>query len=175
MGCLSSGIFWGVLIIVVGILVLIRVIFGVHIPIFSLIIGLLLIYFGVRVITGMSCSRRTKTVVFEDKKIEAVSGGKYDVVFGRNTVDLTGIELKQGATRVEVNTVFGSSIVKIDPAMPVKIRASAAFGSAKTPDQGIAGFGEHTFKSDTFKQAEAQNYLLVILNVVFGSSEVVIK
>ena len=174
MGC-SSGIFWGVLIIIVGLVVIINVIFGSRIPIFPLIIGLLLIYFGIRVLTGISCRRTSKTSVFEEKSIEAKTSGKYDVLFGKSVIDLSGVELKEGVTKVEVNTVFGSSIIKVDPNMPIKIRASSAFGSARTPDENMVGFGEHTYKSDSLKTSETQNYLLLVMNVVFGSSEVVKK
>lgn len=176
MGCLSSGIFWGVLIIIVGILVLIRVIFGVYIPIFSLIIGLFLIYFGIRIIIGMSCCRRSKTVVFEEKIIDgAVLSGKYDVVFGKSVIDLTGIERKPGVTKVEINTVFGSAIIKIDPAQAIKIRASSVFGSARLPDGNMTAFGDYTYKTDSLKQSDTKDYLLIKLDVVFGSAEVVIK
>jgi hypothetical protein len=176
MGCLSSGIFWGVLVVIIGLVIIINVIFGTKIPIIPIIFGLIFIYIGIRIITGNSWCRRTRTAIFEETKYEkATGGGKYDVIFGRNVVDLSDIQLKEGMTRVEVNTIFGSSVVKINPAMPVKIRASAAFGSAHMPDHGMAGFGEHTYKTDTLKQADTPNYLLVILNVVFGSSEVVTK
>ncbi len=176
MGCLSSGIFWGVLIVIVGILVLIRVIFGVHIPIFSLIIGLLLIYFGVRIITGMSCCRREKTVVFEEKHIEGASAsGKYDVIFGKSMIDLTRVELKEGVARIDVNTVFGSSVIKIDPAMPIKIRATSVFGSVRLPDGNTTAFGDYTYKTDSLQQVETKDYLLIKLDVVFGSSEIVVK
>lgn len=174
MGC-SSGIFWGVLIIIIGIVVIINVIFGSKIPIFPLIIGLILIYFGIRIIAGMSCRRSVKVAAFEEKNIETKAGGKYDVVFGKSVIDLTGIELKEGISKVEVNTIFGSSVIKIDPNMPVKIRASSAFGSARTPDENMVSFGEHTYKSDSLKTTETKNYLLIVLNVVFGSSEVVSK
>lgn len=127
-------------------------------------------------LTGISCRRSSKTTVFEEKKIEATtSTGKYDVIFGKSVIDLTGIELKEGVSKVEINTVFGSSVIKIDPAMPIKIRASSAFGSARTPDENMVGFGEHTYKSDSLKQTDTKNYLLILLNVVFGSAEVVKK
>ncbi|MBS4016031.1 MAG: hypothetical protein KGZ86_06325 [Candidatus Latescibacteria bacterium] len=176
MSCLSSGIFWGVLIVVIGILVLIRVIFGVQIPILSLIIGLLLIYFGVRIITGMSCCRRPRTVVFEEKHIRGTAAQeKYDVVFGKSTIDLTSIELKPGMNKVEINTIFGNSIIKIDPAMPVKIRASAVFGSARLPDGSTTAFGDYTYQTDTLKHNESKDYLLIKLDVVFGSAEIVTR
>ena len=176
MGCLSSGIFWGVLIVIVGIVVIINVIFGTKIPIVSLIFGLLLIYFGVKIITGMSCCRSPKAMIFEEKKIEtATPSGKYDVIFGRSVIDLAKTELKEGVSKVEVNIVFGSSVIKIDPSMPVKIKASSAFGSGRLPDGNMVAFGEYTYKTDSLKQTDTKNYLLIKLNVVFGSAEVVAK
>lgn len=176
MCCLSSGIFWGVIIVIIGIVVIINVIFGTKIPIFPLIFGLLLIYFGVKIITGMSCRRSPKTVIFEEKKIETTTAsGKYDVIFGKSVIDLTKTELKEGVSKVKINTVFGSSVIKINPTMPVKIKATSAFGSAQMPDQTMVGFGEYTYKSDSYKQSDQKNYLLIDLHVVFGSAEVVTK
>lgn len=176
MGCLFSGIFWGVIIVIIGIVVIINVIFGTKIPIIPLIIGLLLIYFGVKIITGTSWRRSPKSVIFEEKKIETTSpSGKYDVIFGRSVIDLTKTEIKEGVSTVEINTVFGSSVIKIDPSMPIKIQASSAFGSGRLPDGNMVAFGEYTYKSDSLKKSDAKNYLLIELHVVFGSAEVVTK
>jgi predicted membrane protein len=176
MGCLFSSIFWGVIIIIIGIVVIINVIFGTKIPIIPLIIGLILIYFGVRIITGLSCRRSPKSVIFEEKKIETTTpSGKYDVIFGRSVIDLTKSEIKEGVSKVEINTIFGSSVVKIDPMMPVKIKASSAFGSGRLPDGNMVAFGEYTYKSDTLKKTDTEDYLLIELHVVFGSAEVVAK
>ena len=176
MGCLFNGMFWGVIIIIIGIIVIINVVFGTKIPIFPLIFGLFLIYLGVKVITGISCHRTSRSAIFEEKKIETESPtGKYDVIFGRNVIDLTNVQLKEGVSRIEVNTVFGSSVLKINPSMPIKIIASSAFGSARMPDGNMVAFGEYTYKSDSLKQSDQKNYLLINLHVVFGSGEVVAK
>lgn len=173
MGCIFSSMFWGVIIIIIGIVIIINVIFGTRIPIFPLIIGLLLIYLGIKVLTGISCRRTERATILEEKKIEPTSpSGKYDVIFNRSVFDLTKIKLKEGVSKVEINTVFGSSVIKIDPTLPIKIRASSAFGSAHTPDENMVGFGKHTYKSDALKQTESKDYLLIVLNVVFGSAEV---
>lgn len=176
MGCLFGSMFWGLIIIIVGVVIIINVIFGTRIPIFSLIFGLILLYWGIRVITGISFHRSPSSVIFEEKKIETESpSGKYDVVFGKSVIDLTNVQLKEGVSKIEINTVFGSAVVKINPTMPVKIKASAAFGSARMPDETMIGFGEYSYKSDVLKQTDAKNYLLIYLHVVFGNAEVVAK
>ncbi|MEO0075089.1 MAG: LiaF domain-containing protein [candidate division WOR-3 bacterium] len=176
MGCLTSGVFWGVLIIIIGILILIRVIFGINIPIFSLIIGLLLIYLGIRIISGATCCRRPKTIIFEERNIEGTPAeNKYDVVFGKSLIDLSGIELKSGVTKVDINIVFGSATIKVNPSQPIKIRASSVFGSARLPDGNMTAFGDYTYKTDALKQTDTKDYLLIKMDVVFGNAEVVTK
>jgi predicted membrane protein len=176
MGCFCGGMFWGIIIIIIGLVVIINVIFGTKIPIIPLLFGLFLIYIGIRVLTGVSFHRTTRSAIFEEKKIEAVSpSGKYDVIFGKSVIDLSNAQLKEGISKVEINTVFGSAVIKINPTMPVKIRATSAFGRARMPDGTMVGFGEYTYKSDTLKKTDSQNYLYIELHVVFGGAEVVTK
>ncbi|MEO0082914.1 MAG: hypothetical protein ABIK33_00810 [candidate division WOR-3 bacterium] len=176
MGCLFSGIFWGIIIIIIGIVIIINVIFGTRIPIIPLIIGLLLIYLGIKVITGITWRKTPHTVVFEEKKIDITSPiDKYATVFGKSVIDLTNIEIKEGTPKVEINVVFGSSIIKIDPTKPIKIKTNAAFANARLPDESMVAFGEAVYLTDILKQTNTQNYLLVNLNVVFGNAEVVLK
>jgi predicted membrane protein len=176
MSFLFSGIFWGVVVVILGVIIIINAVFGTRIPIFPLLFGLFLIWLGVRVMTGPSHRKTPQQAIFEEKKIETDStSGKYDVVFGKGMIDLTGYKLKEGITRIEINTIFGSSEIKIDSAMPIKIRASSAFGSARMPDKSMVGFGENTYRSEVLKQTDTKNYLLIELHVVFGSAEVYAK
>ncbi len=176
MSFLFSGIFWGLVVVIVGLIIIINVIFHTNIPIFALVFGLFLIWLGIRVIVGPSHRKTPQQAIFEEKTIVTdSSSGKYDVIFGKGVIDLTGHTIKEGITRVEINTVFGSSEIKIDSAMPVKIRASSAFGSARMPDKSMVGFGENTYRSEALKQTDTKNYLLIDLHVVFGSAEVTAK
>ncbi len=173
MSFLFSGIFWGLVVVLLGLLIIINAIFGTRIPIFPILFGLFLIWLGIRVITGPSHHKTPQSAIFEEKTIITDStSGKYDVVFGKGVIDLTGYKVEEGVKRIEINTIFGSSEIKIDPTMPVKIRASSAFGSARMPDKSMVGFGENTYRTDTLKQTDTKNYLLIDLHVVFGSAEV---
>jgi hypothetical protein len=172
MGFLFSGIFWGIIVVLLGLTIILNVTTGVRIPFFRVFLGLLLIYWGISLLAG-SRFGRSSTAVFSDSEIRATSAGKQDVIFGRGVIDLSGMALKEGVNRYEVNTVFGASVIKLDPAMPVKVVASSAFAGVKMPDGGNIAFGETTYRSPNLK--EDSTYLLVKTSVVFGGTEVVNK
>lgn len=172
MGFLFSGVFWGIVVVLLGLSIILNVVAGVKIPFFRIFFGLLLIYWGLSLLIGARF-RRSGAAVFSDAKVKAASAGKHDVVFGRATIDLSGIALKEGVNRYEVNTIFGASVIRLDPAMPVKVIASAAFGGVKVPDGGNVAFGESTWRSSSLR--EDSTHLLVKADVVFGATEVVLK
>jgi len=172
MGFLFSGVFWGIIVVLLGLSIILNVVAGVKIPFFRIFFGLLLIYWGVSLLIGARFGR-SGTAVFSDASIKATSAGKQDVIFGRAVIDLSGIVLKEGVNRYEVNTVFGASVIKLDPAMPVKVVASSAFAGVKLPDGGNVAFGESTWRSPNLK--EDSTYLLVKTDVVFGGTEVEMK
>jgi predicted membrane protein len=175
MGFIFTGVFWGVVLILIGLGVIINVVFGIKIPIFRTIFALFLIYLGIQMLTGISFwSKSKKSAVFEEKAIEVITAAdKYDVVFGKGEIDLSGIELKDQNVRVDINTIFGGSVIKIDPAIPTKIVASSAFGGAHLPDGNVVAFGQYTYKTENFKSAE--KHLLIHAAVVFGGIEFVAK
>lgn len=175
MGFIFTGVFWGVVLILIGLGVIINVVFGIKIPIFRTIFALFLIYLGVQMLTGISFwNKSKKAAIFEEKKIEVTTtSDKYDVVFGKGEIDLSGIELKDQNVRVDINTVFGGSVIKINPALPTKIIVSSAFGGAHLPDGNVVAFGQYTYKNESFKNAK--KYLLINASVVFGGIEFVEK
>ena len=172
MSFVFSGLFWGAIVVLIGITIILNGVLGIRIPIIRIVFGLLLIYWGVSLLVGARFGR-SGAAVFSDSEVRASSAGKQDVIFGRSVIDLTGIVLKEGVNRYEVNTVFGASIIKLDRAMPVKVVASSAFAGVKMPDGGNIAFGETTYRSMSLK--EDSTYLLVKASVVFGGTEVVNK
>ena len=172
MSFVASGLFWGAIVVLIGITIILNGVLGVRIPIVRIVLGLLLIYWGVSLLIGARFGR-SHTAVFSDSEIRATSAGKQDVLFGRGVIDLTDIVLKEGVNRYEVNTVFGASTIRLDRAMPVKVVASSAFAGVKLPDGGNVAFGESTWRSPNLK--EDSTYLLVKLDVVFGGTEVVTR
>ena len=66
---LIDGIFWGVLLIVVGVWFLVRRYVPVHIPVVRVIIAVLFVYIGVRVLVRGPVVHDRNTVVFSDSTV----------------------------------------------------------------------------------------------------------
>ncbi len=173
---LFSGIFWGLVLVALGVAVIIKVLFHIDIPVFRIVFAMVLIYFGLKLLVG-GCGRgyshtSQESVVFNEGTLSAEeSRDEYSVVFGKGTIDLTGLKAKDKNTNIRVSTVFGASTLKLDPAVPAVVNVSAAFGSAHIPDGTTTSFGHYTYKTKAYK--EGKPYLAVMANVVFGEMTIV--
>ena len=171
MSFVFSGLFWGAIVVLIGLTIILNGVLGIRIPIIRIVFGLLLIYWGISLLLGLSFRRTSGATVFSDTKLESTeASGKQDVVFGRSTIDLTGVQLKPGVNRFEVNTIFGASVIRLNPATPAKVVATSAFGGVRLPDGSNVAFGDNTWLSPTFKADSA--YLYVKVAVVFGGAEI---
>ncbi len=175
MGFIFSGVFWGVIIVIIGLSIILNVIFGVHIPLFRIVFALFLIWLGITLLTGGSFWSRDKNkAIFEEKRIDSIKkGSRYDVVFGKGVIDLSNIKLEDKVFKVDVNTVFASNTIEIDSKMPVKIIVNSVFAGARMPDGNTIAFGQYTYKSDSLK--EDTSYLHVQATVVFGGLQIINK
>ncbi len=70
------------------------------------------------------------------------------------------------ATR-EVNVIFGSGILRVNPETPVKISMSSVFGSVRAPDGSTVSFGDRTWTSAAYR--EGSPALRIKAAAVFGS------
>lgn len=176
MGFIFTGAFWGVFLIVVGVVLILNMIFGIRIPVIRILFALFLIFWGVSLLTGINFRGHGRNnAVFEEKDIAADgTHNEYSVVFGSSNVDLTGIRPGDAVKKIEISTVFGSSVVTIDPAVPCKIKVSSAFGAARLPDGNVISFGDYTYRSDNLK-ADTTAYLLIDVSTVFGETRIVTK
>ena len=52
MGFVFSEVFWGIFLIIIGLIIVVKVVFGINIPLMRIILALLLIYIGVSYLTG---------------------------------------------------------------------------------------------------------------------------
>ena len=170
--CLFSGFFWGVILIVIGILIIIRVFLKVNIPFIRILFSLLLIYIGVRILMGgFRLKSAGNTVVFSESRIEVTElSNEYNIIFGKGDIDLSKASPEDKGRRVKINTIFGRGEVKINPEMPVKIEIDCAFAEAKTPDGNQTFLGKYIYKTE--KYSDDVNYLFIEADVVFGSLEI---
>lgn len=173
----NEKMFWGIVFIVVGIVLVINYAMGIHLPIFKILFGVLLIYWGLSMIFGsvrwnFSFSRQTRATeneaLFSNSKFTLKTEkelNEYNVVFGSGTLDLSLVEIPLG-TKIEINTVFGETHLLIKKNLPIKVVSSTAFGKTKLPDRNFNAFGEFTYLTPGIKLDEAQ--LIVEANTVFG-------
>jgi len=168
MNFISSGTFWGVIIILFGLSILLREVFHIHIPFMKIIFGLLLIYLGVRVIAGGAWKNKTSnTSVFaeSDMKYDPIHDD-YDIVFGSGTIDLFKMETPTQKRKIEVSVVFGNGTVIVNDSIPMKIEMNSVFGASVLEDKRVNALGTSYNTTSAYK--EGQPYVLLETNVVFG-------
>ena len=174
MGFLFSGIFWGVVVVVMGLLLILKAM-GVHIPVGKIFFGLLFVYIGISMIFWSFGGCRSKNkMMFNDYKIEA--DGKqqdYNIMFGRGDIDLSKIAVKEKDVNIKMSVVFAEGNMFLNPEVPAKVRITSAFGGAVAPDGTNIAFGEYIYKNSKYK--EGASALLVDVKVVFGGGKITEK
>jgi hypothetical protein len=176
MNFIFTGIFWSVVLILLGIGIIINVTLKTHIPFFRIFMALLLVYIGLSLLLGRpwQYQRNVRWHGHEhahEKAVLSGDSGKYDVVFGSSEIDLTKIELKEKSITQEIDIAFGSGRIMIDPQMPIRIEVNSAFADAKLPSGSNVTFGDQTWNSPAY--VEGKPHLLIKADVAFGEMEVV--
>jgi len=107
MNFLISGVFWGAMLVLLGISMIIKTVFKIDIPILRLIFALIIIYWGVKLLFGTSMKKSDENnVIFDNARITQVEdGGEYNVIFGKSVIDLSDIELADKNSEVEINII----------------------------------------------------------------------
>jgi hypothetical protein len=164
---LIDGVFWGALLIILGIWFLVRHYVPVHIPVIRIIIAALFVYIGIRVLVLGPSFRDRNTAVFSDSTLQYAPdrGRDYNLVFSSGTIDLREAAGDRDA-RMQVNVVFGSGILRIDQTRPVRVDMSSAFGDVEAPNGRSVAFGDTVYTTPAYK--EGSPALHVHATAVFG-------
>jgi hypothetical protein len=171
MAFLFSGIFWGSVLIILGLSVIINMVFHIHVPVMRIIFAVVLIYLGVRVLIGGHwCRTPNNTAMFCESNV-SMSGNhnEYNVLFGKATIDTSTTAEKH----IKINTIFGASTVKISKTVPTVVRVETAFGGVSLPDGNTVSFGNYTYKNKACGAASDSTTRTVLINTVFGGSTVI--
>jgi predicted membrane protein len=172
---MGAGLFWGLILILIGIGIVIRVVFNIDFPVVKFLIAFFFIFIGIKILVGNFDFRKghgDNTTIFGESKIVGLQGDQkeYNVIFGSSVIDLRDIDLTEGSKEIEINTIFGGTVLKIDDKTPVKIKAEAVFGNAELPNGNSATFGSNRYESESFNKDTS--YLYIKTDVVFGSLKV---
>lgn len=170
-----GGLFWGSLLVILGIIMLLRVFFNINIPVFRIVFALLFIYWGARLLLGGFSHRpaRHYEPPATSRPVNTAYTTVYETTFGRRIIDLTDLSLDQGSRTSEINTVFGQTIVFISPDLPVEIRVKTAFAAARLPDGSTVSFGRYIFASRSF--VPDAPHLTINASVAFGECRIEFK
>ena len=172
---MGAGVFWGAVLIFIGLSLIIRFVFNVDFPIIKVLVAGFFIYLGIRILFGsfgmFNIHSGPNDVLFSEREfVQPENNKEYNVVFGKGSFDFTDIDLSQGNVNVKIGTVFGASEIRIDSEMPVRIVADAVFAGAELPDGNTAVFGSSSYESLSFNPDS--NHLKIKLDVIFGAAEV---
>lgn len=132
MNLFSWNFFWGVLLILWGLSLILRS-FNIVWPLAKIFIAIMIIIFGIRLLLGnRSCIFSSKTHKHQSYSgIKVDSGGDYNIVFASGTIDLTN--LRPDSRDLEINVIFGSAEVILPSNINFDIDATAVFGKNLVP------------------------------------------
>ncbi len=171
---MGIGMFWGIVLIIIGISIVMKALFDISV--FRVIFAVFLILFGIKILVGKSAfnfSTKHTEAIFNDKSYYEfpMNDTEYSTVFGKSIFDFRDAPIPTSKyLKLEFNTVFGDTEIRLPEGLPVKIKASAVFGSAKLPNNNTAVFGETTYVSD--HDTTAADFVHIEVNTVFGNTEI---
>ena len=98
-------------------------------------------------------------------------GGEYDIIFGTGEIDLRDAKVTDKKLYSEVNVIFGSGTVRINPEIPTVIKISSVFAESKLPGKTINFMGDYTFKTKSY--VEGEPFFRLEIDVIFGSVRII--
>ena len=138
----------GSAIALIGLLMLIRNVFNIHIPIFAMLASLCLIWLGIMLIRGNMKPRiYDSQTIFGQGTLNYVPGQEsYNVSFGSGVLNLQDLRPDK-PIHLNVECSFGEIKVIVSKEVALYMDGSATFGSLHGPDLRSASSGNYIFMS----------------------------
>jgi predicted membrane protein len=171
---MGAGLFWGIILIVIGLSIIFKVFFDISI--LRIVFAIVIILFGIKILIGkpkVFYHHGENQVLFGERsyKASSVEQTEYNTIFGKSVYDFRDIKnLSPGKNKLEVNTIFGSTELIVPDSIPVRIKADAAFAAARMPNGNSVAFGTVNYNSNNADTSK--DYLYIEANVVFGDLKV---
>ncbi|MGD2035042.1 MAG: LiaF-related protein [Bacteroidales bacterium] len=174
---MGAGLFWGIILIAIGLSIIFKVIFGISI--FRIVIAAALILLGIIILIGKPVFHSDKDgndVVFGERTFQSshIKTSEYNTIFSKSIYDFRDSDsLSPGTTKLKFNTVFGNTDIVLPGNIPLQVKADAVFSSAGLPDGSSVAFGSANYKSQGYDSSSSRLYIEV--SVVFGGVDIVQK
>lgn len=176
---MDAGFFWGLFLVLAGVILLLRFVLNIDFPLIKTLIGLFFVLLGVRILFGKTFMERIEgkesNVIFSEQSIHLkdLSKREFNVIFGKSDIDLTDLNRGTLPAKMKINTIFGSATVYVPEDLPLIIYTDAVFSNAKLPGGNSSVFGRTSYKSPGIEKDTP--YLEIKFDVVFGSVAVMVK
>ncbi len=172
MNMFSSSIFWGAVIILIGLSIILKEVFHITFPFARVVIGLVIIYFGIKVITGGGINRNARSAVFSKNNMKYdYNHNDYKILFGSGIIDFTNVNSVIKNEKREVKVVFGEAELRINENLPILVEMKTVFGSSEINGKSYNNFGNNNWASPSFDAS--QPHIKIESDVVFGRLNVV--
>jgi hypothetical protein len=158
MNFLFGHIFWGVLLLLWGLSLILKGFNIVDLPLVKIFLAVIIIMFGIRLLIGGWGTGKVSGI---HSHVSTSGSHEYTSVFGSQTVDLT--DLNPNSRPLDVTAVFGGAYVELPDDIDFEIHPTAVFGSTVVPPK------------PNFGNIPALGVVKIEANAVFGKVEFVYK
>jgi len=172
---MGASFFWGILLVIIGLSIIIKVVFQIDIPVFRLIIAFLFIYIGVKVLTGnfhRNNDNHQSDVIFGNSKFsfKDQTPSEQNIVFGRSIIDLRQVDSTKLPAQMEINIVFGAAEIILPENVQIQIKVDAVFSGTTLPNNNTSAFGTTYYETPGFETGKPCLFLKI--NVVFSGATI---
>ncbi len=169
MDFLWNGVFWGIVLLLFGISIIIKAIFNIDIPIFKFLLAFLFIFIGIKILVGDKIKpvQSNKDILFSSGEFSYSNEDvrEYNIIFGSGRIDLSNLESLDKNKLIKINTIFGGGSLYLKKGAPFRLKTSVAFGGINFPQ------GETIYVG----KKDSDYYVDIELNVVFGGFRIFYK
>jgi len=170
----SSAVFWGVIVLLIGVSIILKAAFNVSFPFVRILIGIFFIWLGFKVMFGIRFTNSSYSIAFSNGTLKHdAKHDDYSVTFGNATFDFTDVVITDKDQRAKVSTIFGNGTVIVSSLTPVEFEMSTAFGQVQSPGNSANGFGKSRWTSPGGDLSKP--HLVIEGNAVFGKLELVTR
>ena len=171
---LSSGIFWGFIVILFGVGILLKSVFHVNIPFFKILIGIIIIFFGISFIVDAMSQRKSEAIFRNYNFNFGTIEKEYNIVFSKGVFDFTNFNFSNyNGEFIKINSAFSKSEIYLSRNFEYEIRADSVFGVVSLPNGESVSFGNIA----RLENAENSGLKRINLHVssVFGETKILYK
>lgn len=170
---MTSFVFLGSFLVVIGLVIILNVIFKINIPVFRILIAFVFLFIGIKILLGKNVNVLGHNTAHVNTEINIQPGShEYNIIFSKNIVDLRDTAFTDNKpARTHVNVVFGQCEIFLSKDIPFRITSNTAFASIKQPDGNTVVVG--SIKNQSNDLDESKPFIDLKIDAVFAEVSLV--